>query len=482
MAHVALVIAVEKYAESQITPVTFAEADATDFAAALDAHSFTIQATLLSQKATKTTIESHIRRGLARLTADDTFYLYYAGHGFSKNNNNYVTCHDTDLSDLAATSIRLQWIFEQVGKSKAEKTVLFLDSCESGITAIPQIRGIYTSMSESEIKEFFAESQFRVCFSACKTSESSYSDRNLKHGVWTYHILQALQGNAPAALDDRRYLTATSLQNYVSREVPRTLRSTFSKPVVQTPWMHGSSSRDFLIADLQPILQARLAAKPSDAQVKRILLRVTETLRIKSLSGFKRYHRVPDSVNHATRSFVESISEQEVQQRSEEVFEAIKENLGYKRKDVACGSGKVITPDFEYTASCCQDEETPSDALLTEEITNIKPHILQDDAFNEVFDNQFNELVFDFPRDVQVGDLIDAIEEADLDEIKVNYPSDASWCEIRVQGHQGVIRVTEGELALRTTTKNCPKELVETFYDAQKKLGGTATMKYLPLR
>jgi len=34
---------------------------------------------------------------------------------------------------------------------------------------------------------------------SCKTSESSYSSDALKHGVWTYQVIQALEGNARAA-------------------------------------------------------------------------------------------------------------------------------------------------------------------------------------------------------------------------------------------------------------------------------------------
>src|SRR5437660_11276195 len=47
------------------------------------------------------------------LTEDDKLFLFYAGHGFSKYGHNYITCPDTDLDDLADTSISLQRITEE---------------------------------------------------------------------------------------------------------------------------------------------------------------------------------------------------------------------------------------------------------------------------------------------------------------------------------------------------------------------------------
>ena len=94
---------------------------------------------------------------MQRLTADDEFIFYYAGHGFSANGHNYITAHDTDINDLEKTSVRLQWIFDLIDKSKCERVALFLDSCESGITKLAKRRGIYATMSVAELDEFFSE-------------------------------------------------------------------------------------------------------------------------------------------------------------------------------------------------------------------------------------------------------------------------------------------------------------------------------------
>ncbi len=60
--------------------------------------------------------------------------MFYAGHGFSKNGHNFITCYDTDPDDLEETSIKLKDLLDICGKSACKRIVFFLDSCESGIT------------------------------------------------------------------------------------------------------------------------------------------------------------------------------------------------------------------------------------------------------------------------------------------------------------------------------------------------------------
>jgi Caspase domain len=89
---VAIVIAIEEYSDGRIPKVRFAEADATAFAAALEIAAPVDKVVLLSAKATKTSINSKIRQHVKTLTDEDELFLFYAGHGFSKNGYNFITC------------------------------------------------------------------------------------------------------------------------------------------------------------------------------------------------------------------------------------------------------------------------------------------------------------------------------------------------------------------------------------------------------
>jgi len=357
---------------------------------------------------------------------------------------------------------------------------MFLDSCESGITKIAKRRGVYAKMSEAELDEFFGAAEYGVCFSACKTSESSYPSNILKHGIWTYHLIQALRGDAAKALEKGHRLTAVSLQNYLSTEVPLTLRKAYSTPEVQTPWKYGGENRDFQIADLTEILEKRKQVKPGYEQLKRALLREVESVRVSSLSGFvKRHHHVPDYVSDRTKSFVESISKAEIEERVNNVFHAIKEHLNYKHREILSETGRIVTPDFEYLAFCSQDEVDPEIALITEELANIKPSIIENEAFNEVFENRFSQVVFEFPREIDVSKLIDEIEDLDREDVIIKYDHTGSWCELSFKDSEFSLRVEGRERTINSDLCRSPYELLQGFFKIQMRLAGTIALPAL---
>jgi hypothetical protein len=288
----------------------------------------------------------------------------------------------------------------------------------------------------------------------------------LKHGVWTHLVIEALQGNDPLALEKARYVTANSLQNYVAKELPRTMRKLFTKPIVQTPWFHGSNTGDFLIADLKDVLKKRNAVKPGFEQVKQVLLQVQESIDIDDLSGFskKKGHFIPDGVSGASQSFVEDISQKELEDEFNAVFERIRSSMNYKRRDLTAKHGRIITPDFEFAITSEQDRDNPGSALITRELINISPAIVENEAFNEVFENYFDELTFEFNKPVNIEELIDRIEDLDLDDIEID-------------GSAFKIKVTPASLTVQTPRPASPKLLVETFFDAQKQLSATPVIK-----
>ena len=474
----AILIAVEDYHDTRIKSVQYAEADVKGFAAALELGAPLDKVFLLSAAATKTSIESKVRQNLKALTKDDELFLFYAGHGFSKNGHNFLTCHDTDLDDLEHTSIKLKDLLDVCDDSACKRIAFFLNSCESGITELPEVRGIYSTLSEKELKKFFQGAEYRACFASCKTSEQSHSSAALKHGVWTYQVIQALEGNDRVALEKARYVTANSLQNYLKQEIPRTIRKVFTKSVAQTPWFYGSQTSDFVISDLDDVLKQRNTVKPGYKQLKQVFMQIKESVKIASLSGFvKGRHKIPNTMDGATERFVENISKKEVEDEVEEVFQRIRNTMTYKRKDISAAHGRIVTPDFEYFAECNQDADDPTMAVISRRLTNIWPAIVGDAAFNEVFDGCFDELTFEFTKVVNLEDLIDQIEELESDNIELDYPADCSYCDVTINGSSLSIRVTPESIIVGSGYPTSPKLLIESFFDVQKRLTGSPVLK-----
>jgi len=466
----AITVGVESYQAKSIATVDFADADATDVAQALRDLGFTTEV-LTSQNATKTTIESRVNLVSKRLTADDTLYFFYAGHGFSSSGKNYITCHDTQPGDLERTSIQLQAVLEVFRRSKGKRIALFLDACESGMLADLSQRGIFSVMNDQELTDFFADSEFYACFSACKSDESSYPYGAKKHGIWTFHLLQALRGNAKLAMEGG-LVTSTSLQNYLAREIPKTIRTVRTDLAAQTPWACGSMSKEFVVADLRPILAARQAARLGSAKkMTQATLKGQSTQDIRRLSGFnKRYHHVPTAATSATDSFVANIAKDDLKEHLDRTYEALKAALGYKRSELQPGgpdegSATIQTPHFRYEVRVCVDPDDPSCALWRHEISQISDqNVVLSDEFERALGKHVDTVEYELATAFDVEEFIDHVEEAQPDGVTIRYPPDASECSVTIDGFDGTLVLTAGSIILTGLRKPTPRALVKGLH------------------
>ena len=455
----ALIVAIENYIDPSINSVVYAENDAKEFSEALYLHDLEPHNTflLLSNEATKTRIESNLRSVLNSATKEDQIIIYYAGHGFAENDHNYLTCADTVRGDLVRTSIPMHSIFTKIRKSGCNKVTVFLDSCHSGFEIDESMRGILSDMTDEELKSFFQDSEYHVAFASCQIDQYSYSSNALKHGIWTYHIIKALKGKASNALERKRFITADSLQTYLSREVPRTIRKTFTGTHSQTPRIFGNASKGFIIADLKEYLdKKRKKLQPKLAQLKKVYFSGEELGNIKSLSGFKKYHRLPDSINNATDSFVKKIGHEEITEYSDNLFKSLKKAFGYKRRDIEMNddyeSISIITKDFSVNIGIEINPDDYTEYIINTEVEEIQnPISIKSKEFNDVFADTFNSLTFQFDKSFDIEKLIDAIEDInDEDVISVDYPGDISSCTIAISGVDHDIYITSHHFTIKS--------------------------------
>lgn len=486
-------IAVEKYQDPTISDVPYAEADARELAKAFQLHDFAEcnQQVLVNVQATKAATESKLRATIKRLNEDDTLVISFAGHGFSKVGENFLTCYDTQSADPVATSISLPTIYKDLRTSQCKRVILLLDACESGSLDMPS-RSVFSHLTPSELEDFFNTAQFCICFASSETSQYSYSSSSLKHGIWTYHVIQALNGDAPQALEEGRYLTAATLQDYLRRAVPNTLSSTFSVPVHQTPRIYATqTSGNLLIADLKPLLDRRAAASvPGYQQVTRIMLTGTRACAVSNLSGFRPYHRVPEQVNGATEAFVAGIASREVEEEIDSVFDLLREKMNYSRQELSShtdvGSGSIVTPDFDYSVEITLDPEDPSTALLLRKLSNIKkPQLIDSAEFEAVFARRFSDLELTLKNKINVTEWIDVLEqmtrEGRLPDLQVYYPRNCSYCELRFSGADQTMTLTDWTCQISQRFVEPPAALFRKLLDAQQRLLSAPELRKLPL-
>jgi uncharacterized caspase-like protein len=475
----ALVVGVEEYQDKIIPNVEFAGKDAYELSSSLVPLGYPIdhQFVMVNDKATKATIESKVRRLARRVEEDDNLILFYAGHGFAAQGHNYITCYDTQHDDLTNTSISLQLIFDKLLGSKCKHIVIFLDSCHSGMPINDKMRDILTDMSVQDLREFFGKSEYCVGFASCRDDEISYSSIALKHGIWTYHLIEALKGNASQVLNRDFMITGNALQAYLSTEVPKTVHKYHQLLKIQNPVLFGSMTREFAVANLRELMEARDAeANPSNQQLKRAIFISEEPERIKSLSGFiKRFHHEPDSVNDAANNFIARIAEGDIKDDIESVFGLLRKHLHYKGKELEVtyedGVGSISTPDFDYSIRVSQNGENPSEAIWTREITDIHNiKVIGGDEFNATFNNYFDTLKIEFSKKIDITSLIDKIESNKPPGLEIDYLSDQSYCTLTMEGLEANLLVYPTFFQISHDEKKTPRLLIESFFNVYKAL------------
>jgi Caspase domain len=476
---VAFLVAVDRCQDLQLPAVEFAEADAAAFAAALAPLGFAPerQTLLLGNAATKTTVESRLRRLAKTLRPDDLLFLFLAGHGFTADGEAFITCADSQADDLTATSLALEDLLDTVRAAKC-RAVVFLDA-GAWDGAEPR--------TDEAMRRAFPEGGPLLCFSACAADEASHPAPLLRQRVWSHHLIEAFAGRAPLARVQRTKVTAASLQQYLDREVPRSLRKAFAPPVTQTPTAYGPVAADFVLADLGPVLAAQTSARPEVPPLGRVRLCAEARDRVKELSGYRKGFRLPDRATPSSERFVAGLAADDLDGDTARTHGLIREHFGYKRRDVEVvpateGRASIRTPDFDYHVSIRLDSADPTAVLWQRQVTHIQSaDALYGPAFQAVFGTLFTELAFESPAPTDVEELIDQIEEKRPEGVKLSYPSDCAWCDLYFVGFPGAVRVERDSLRITAPTAQTGPALVKIFLEFQNLFAQACPIKALPL-
>lgn len=153
----------------------------------------------------------NIRAGLDWLahkaSEDDLAVIYIATHGTAREQDvagaNYVLTYDTDVESengLYSTAIPMVEISTIIRtRVKALKVAVILDTCHSA-GALSKTVTIPASVSH-EMVEHIREGTGRMILAASQGEENSYEIAKYGHGIFTYHLLQALKQQKDEPLD-----------------------------------------------------------------------------------------------------------------------------------------------------------------------------------------------------------------------------------------------------------------------------------------
>ena len=474
----ALVIAIESFFEAG-PPIAYAAADCAEIARALPAVGYDPRKCILlsGTRTTKSVIEAHLKRLSKLIDKAERLLVLIVSRGLTLRGHGYIACSDTILTDLAETAISVADLFSALEKTRCREIALLLD-----IDPLPQVAEMMpTGLHEGELRALFEGSPHSVGLLASAPGERSFESGQLRHGIWRHHLLEALTGRIRSGVVADEALTAAALQAYLADAVPRMLRRTYESPQDQSPLLLGEANAGMVIADLSAVLGPG-GELLHPGRMKRIVFRAESAGGVKNLAGYRKSHSLPDRANEWARKYVNRVAAADIKADLDSVFDKVRDEFAYKRKDLDVsaerdGLGFIRTPDFEYTVSVEVNPDDPTEVIWRREIARLAgPEFVRSRGFQTVFGTLFDRLVFEFFLPVNVAELVDRIEEAAPEGVKVGVASDANAAEITLAGFGGKVTVKSDSVIIHGRAGN-PATLLEQFLAFLRKFAGLGEPK-----
>lgn len=225
-------IGVSKYQSSQIPALKYADRDSQRIVKHFkDRYKLSDDRAMLltNENATAIKISRFITQNAAKLLSkDDTFILYFGGHGApdvdSTSNDNdglkkYLLLHDSELDSLPLTALSLNNLATLLGKLPCKRVIILLDSCFAGTAGAQTLANLKSlRISEKSYKNITEMSgEGRVILAASSENQVSHEEDSLQAGVFTHYLLEGLNGKADLKGDGK--INILGLYEYVTREV-----------------------------------------------------------------------------------------------------------------------------------------------------------------------------------------------------------------------------------------------------------------------
>jgi uncharacterized caspase-like protein len=168
---------------------------------------------------------THLKRKAGK---DDMVMIFFAGHGAAEKDalspdgdglEKYILPYDADLKDLYASALPMSEISKIFSRIYSERILFIVDACYSGASGgrTISISGMRANISDG-FMDRISSGKGRVIITASGANEVSTEKDDLKHGVFTYFLLEGLKGAAD--FDNDGIITVDEAYNYVSINVP----------------------------------------------------------------------------------------------------------------------------------------------------------------------------------------------------------------------------------------------------------------------
>jgi hypothetical protein len=192
-----------------------------------------------SRFSTRDNVEAELIQLCKTIEPDDILLVHFACHGELLNGKPVLILNNTRLPTLEKTGLSLEEIKQHMCSSGARRLVLTLDACHMGVETGRGIDDPQFIHNAYELAEGFA------LIAASTAQQKAQEWHGKKHGVFTYYLLEALDGNADRG--SKGFVTVDDLKTYVLDTLRRW--GVENVGIIQEPTAYTEGSGDIILAD-----------------------------------------------------------------------------------------------------------------------------------------------------------------------------------------------------------------------------------------
>ncbi len=194
---------------------------------------------------------------------------------------------------------------------------------------------------------------------------------------------------------------------------------------------------------------------------------------VKDLKGISKNAASTAAKGGISRKYLSDLAQAELDADLDATFAKLKSAFRFKRKELtadgpADGMGVITTPHFFYEVTVVPVEDAPRNVIIRRCVRNITDaDVITGADFFEVFGSRFNQLevACDNPLDLEA--IIDQIEDAEADDVDLDYDKDVTHCTIGLMSMRTTILVRPNSIHVKGPADVTPADLVHSFFEMQ---------------
>lgn len=204
-----------------------------------------------------------------------------------------------------------------------------------------------------------------------------------------------------------------------------------------------------------------------------ILLIAEKRIALKDLKGISKTASAPKKGIPLSQKYLNDLADDHLDENLQTTFAKLRSNFSFKRKELIAdgptdGIGIITTPAFIYETTVMPLENDNRNVILRRCIRHITDaSAITGEEFSKTFDSAFNQLQVESETELDLEEIIDRVEDADSQDVEIDYDKDITWCKIGVSGTRTTITIGPHKILVTGPADVSPEELIDSFFELQ---------------